>query len=451
MENFDTIVIGAGPAGLAAAYPLAAAHKKVLVVESDLWGGTCPNRGCDPKKMLYSAVETKQAVGRMRDHGIDGDVSVDWPDLMAFKRAYTSKVPQGTQQGLENSAIATAHGQARFLDAHTITVSEAGEGDSAHTYQAETFIIATGERARPLDIPGAELLGTSTDFLDFDELPKRLVFIGGGYISFELANIAAEAGSTVTLIHHNDRPLRAFPETLVNQLMELMTARGIDIRLSTQVSGAARDTNGRVRLDTDNGVIVADAVINATGRIPNVDGLGLEAAGVDTTARGIVVDDRLRTSTATISAIGDVVARVQPKLTPVAGFEGRYVAARILETTSAAIEYPDIPTIVFGTEKLAQIGVTIDEANKSSRYAVKTFDTTHWYTYNRVQDPQATVMVVEDSTRNNAVVGVAALSSVADEIINQYAEKFAQGETPSDSTAPIYAYPSPASDLGYFA
>jgi glutathione reductase (NADPH) len=289
--------------------------------------------------------------------------------------------------------------------------------------------------------------------------------VGGGYISFELANIAAAAGSTVTLIHHNDRPLRAFPKTLVDQLMELMTARGIDIRLNTQVSGATRDANGKIRLDTDNGVVVADAVINATGRIANVDGLGLEEAGIEADAHGIVVDDRLRTSAANISAIGDVVSRSLPKLTPVAGFEGRYVAARLLETTSAAIEYPPIPTIVFGTEKLAQIGVSVDEARKDLRYTVKTFDTTHWYTYNRIQDPRASVMVVEDTVRDGshggAIVGVAALSSVADEIINQYAEKFAArtpdvagAASPVGSEAPatpIYAYPTPPSDLGYFA
>lgn len=464
MKKFDSIVIGSGPAGLAAAYPLAE-QGSVLVVESDLWGGTCPNRGCDPKKMLYAAVEVRQAAKRMQGHGIVGDTRIDWPAAMAFKRSYTSRIPEGTEKGLENSDITTVHGQARFEDARTIRVGE-------ERYQADAFVIATGQRPRQLDIPGAQLLGTSTDFLDFDELPESIVFIGGGYISFELANIAAVAGSTVTLLQHNDRPLQAFPRELVEQLTEIMRGNGVDVRLNVEVrdvsvagSADASETNaGRtVRVHTSEGDFEAGAVINATGRVPNIDGLNLAAAGVKTDEHGVIVDDHLRTSAAHISAIGDVVSRREPKLTPVAGFEGRYVADRIgrdreraktgtsavssasdESDVSAPIVYPTIPTIVFGAEKLAQIGVSVNEARRHpDEYTVESLDLTSWYTYNRVQDPQASMLLVKDSS--GEVVGAATLSSVADEVINEFAAKLSGRSGPT-----ISAYPTPASDMSYF-
>jgi glutathione reductase (NADPH) len=388
--------------------------------------------------MLYSSVETVRSLGAMRGRGVSGHAHVDWHDAMAFKRSYTSKIPQGTHQGLESSGIATVHGAARFIDAHTISVGD-------EEYGARSIVIATGESARALDIPGADLVATSTEFLDMDDIPARMVFIGGGYISFELANIAAAAGSKVTLIHHNDRPLRAFPAELVATLMDLMKNAGIDVRVDTQVSAVSSGgENGALTVTTNDGEIEADAVINATGREPNVAGLNLSAAGVTVDSHGIVVDEYLRANGDDVYAIGDVVSRTQPKLTPVAGFEGRYVAERIVaQQPSQPIHYPQIPTVVFGTEKLAQIGVSVNDARTHpDTYTVSEFDTTSWYTYNRVHDEAAKVMVIKDA--NGTVVGAATLSSVADDIINHFAEKLNAAGTA------IYAYPTPASDMSYF-
>lgn len=439
MKEFDAIVIGAGPGGLAAAYPLAQSGS-VLVVESDLWGGTCPNRGCDPKKMLYSSVETARSVAAMSGHGIKGEVHIDWADAMEFKRSYTSRIPEGTKSGLAHAGITTVHGAAKFVDSTTICIS--GEH-----YRAKNIVIATGQVPRPLNIPGADLASTSTDFLDLDSMPRRMVFIGGGYISCELANIAAAAGSKVTLIHHNDSPLRAFPSRLVSQLMEQMRGAGIEILLSTQVTAISQSkSDATLSVATSEGSIETDVVVNATGRQPDIENLNLAAAGVRTDRHGIVVNDFLQTSAEHIFAVGDVVSRSLPKLTPVAGFEGRYVAECITRGSDAAsqpIQYPAIPTIVFGTEKLAQIGVSVEQAQREpENYSVEEMDLTQWYTYNRVQDSTATMMVVKTTT--GSVVGAATLSSVADEVINQFADRL------NDPTDAIYAYPSPASDMSYF-
>lgn len=435
-QKVDVLIIGAGPAGLAAAYALNESHS-VLVVENDLWGGTCPNRGCDPKKMLYSAVETRQTAERLQGSGIADVPSIDWPALMGFKRSYTSKIPSGTHNGLKSSGIATLHGEPHFIDAHTVDVDN-------ERYEAGSIIVATGQTPRTLDIEGAEYLTTSTDFLDLDELPDAITFIGGGYVSFELANIAAVAGSKVTLLNHSDRPLRAFPQDLVESLMDLMAHNGVTIQLNSDIASVSKHSDGSLTVATSTGEYSAGMVVNATGRVPNIAALNLEAAGVTTDSHGIVVDDHLRTTAPSIFAIGDLVSRREPKLTPVAGFEGRYVAGVITDPQAEPISYPSIPTIVFGAEKLAQIGVSVNSARENpDDYVVETLDTTQWYTYNRVQDPKATVLLVREKA-SKKVVGVAALSSVADEVINQFAEKF-NGEKA------IYAYPTPASDMSYFA
>lgn len=434
MSDYQTTIIGAGPGGNAAAYPLAA-HQKVLVIENDLFGGTCPNRGCDPKKMLYSAVETKQHVTQLHGFGLTGEPTIDWPALMAFKRTYTSQIPGGTKAGLNGAGITTIHDSPQILDAHTIQVG-------GKTVTTDNIIIATGQSPRALSMPGAALAKTSTDFLDLDTLPKRITFIGGGYIGFELANIAQASGAQVTLLHHNKRPLRAFPEDLVAGLLAQMKATGIDVQLDTDPT-EIRAENGQFTISTNHGDIATDLVINATGRVPNVSGLGLETVGVQVDPHGIVVNDQLQTTVANIYAIGDVVSRTQPKLTPVAGFEGAFVAHHILGESTAPIAYPVIPTIVFGTEKLAQVGVSVNSALANpDQYSVTAMDVTQWYTYNRVKDPDARVTIVKDKA--GQVVGAASLSSVADELINTFADKFTVvGE-------PIYAYPTPASDLDYF-
>lgn len=161
--KFDTIIIGAGPGGNAAAYALAK-QQHVLVIENNLWGGTCPNRGCDPKKMLYSAVEARDQAQHLQQFGLKGVPEINWPELMAFKRAYTDQIPGGTLAGLQAANITTVHGQPRFVAADQIQVDQI-------RYQADHFIIATGQAPVVPEINGHEYLQTSTDFLALPTLP----------------------------------------------------------------------------------------------------------------------------------------------------------------------------------------------------------------------------------------------------------------------------------------
>lgn len=420
--DYDTIVIGGGPGGLAAAYGLAA-KQKVLVIESDLWGGTCPNYGCDPKKMLYRGVEVKNAALRMNGFGISGTAKIDWPSLMAFKRSYTTGIPAGTLTGLTRTGIKTLYGRAQLLGQHMVKVG-------SQNVTGEHIVIATGHTPRFPDIPGANLLKTSRDFLDVDELPTSIAFIGAGYVSVELANIAAAAGADVHIIGHSDRLLRAFPKAATEALKQLLLKTGIHFHPNVELTKIS-PLGTMTHLHADGFDLNVDMAVTAMGRIANVADLGLANAGIKSDLRGIPVDDHLRTAVANIYAIGDVNLKPQPKLTPVAGFEGRYVAQQILGSQEP-IHYPAIPTIVFGPTELAKVGVALEDALAApEQYQVTHNETTHWYTYNRIQDPDAQVWTIVDKSTGK-LAGAVVLASLAEDLINTFAAAIDAGQEPRD-------------------
>ncbi|GEK28825.1 dihydrolipoyl dehydrogenase family protein [Furfurilactobacillus siliginis] len=441
MSDYDQLILGGGPGGLALAYELKAAGKKVAVVEENLWGGTCPNRGCDPKKILVAAVEAKRHAEYMQGEGIDGTTSINWPDLMRNKFAYTDAIPSGTLSGLQQAHIETLTGHARFNADGSVNVDD-------QTVTAEQMIIATGQRPARLNIDGGELIQTSTDFLNMRELPKRLTFIGGGYIAFELADIANAAGAEVHMLLHNDRPLKAFDQELVSDLVNQLWADGVKFELNVDVTHVAKTDEGLVISNDDGFTLTTNAVIGATGRIANVDTLNLAAVGVQADAKGVVVNDHLQTTNPRIYALGDVVAKPGvPKLTPVAGFDARYLAGQLTGTTTAPIAYPAIPTVIFGVPRLATVGISTAAATDDAKLRIKTIDMTHWYTYNRIHDPKAKVKVVLNQA--GELVGASVLSSVADEMINYLTFLINRHATAQALNDMVLAYPTPASDLGY--
>lgn len=440
MEKYDAIVIGSGPAGNSAAYGLKEQGKKVAIIESDLWGGTCPNRGCDPKKMLMSGVEAQKRIETMLGKGFDQTPKIVWEDLMTFKKSYTDFVPQNTKEGLDAAEIDRYQGQASFLDANQIVVND-------QELSANQFLIATGQRPAVLSIDGQDLLQSSTDFLDLNHLPKKMAFIGAGYIAFELAVIASAAGSEVHIIHHNDRPLKEFDQELVNDLVEHMKADGIQFHFNVNTKSVEL-MHPNYRITGENFELVVDMVIGATGRIPNVEGLNLEKAGVSYDKRGIKVDEHLRTTQQNIFACGDVIAKKQPKLTPVAGFEAGYVV-NVMNGDTEAIDYPLIPTIVFGDQRLARIGLSERElADHPEKYHSETTDLSSWYTYHRINDQGAKIKIVYDE--DDKIVAITCLSQLADEVINYLLIILTKKMTHEEVEKYIFAYPSPASDLSYF-
>lgn len=440
MKKYDAIVIGSGPAGNSAAYGLKEQGKNVAIIESDLWGGTCPNRGCDPKKMLMSGVEAQKRIETMIGKGFEQAPKIVWEDLMTFKRSYTDSVPQNTKDGLDAAEIDRYQGQASFINANQIVVDD-------QNLAADQFLIATGQRPSVLPIEGQDLLQSSTDFLELEHLPKKIAFIGAGYIAFELAVIASAAGSEVHIIHHNDRPLKEFDQDLVTDLVEHMKSDGIQFHFNVNTK-AVELLHPQYRITGENIELTVDMVIGATGRVPNVEGLNLEKAGVNYDKRGISVDDHLRTSQQNIFACGDVVAKSQPKLTPVAGFEAGYVV-KAMNGESEEIEYPMIPTIVFGDQRLARIGVSERElAAHPEKYHSQTMELSSWYTYHRINDQGAKIKFVYDE--EDKIAAITCLSQLADEVINYLLIILTKKMTHEEVEKYIFAYPSPASDLSYF-
>ena len=277
-QHFDLIVIGAGMAGVAAANKCAAKGWEVAIVDSLPYGGTCALRGCDPKKILRRGAEIIDSARLMDGKGIDHtDLSINWADLMKHKHGFTDPVPQSMENGLTGNGVTTLHGHARFTGPQQMDIDGVA-------YDSDRFLVATGARPRPLDFPGHEHLLDSTGFLDLDALPARILFVGGGFISFEFAHIAARAGSSPIIVDRGERPLKGFDPDLV----ELAVARGHDVGISLRRTTTIVDVQvagGGYLVTLDRAgtreTIETDLVVHGAGRIADLADLGLDSAARD--------------------------------------------------------------------------------------------------------------------------------------------------------------------------
>lgn len=441
MDKFDVAIIGAGPGGSALAYALKAQNLKVAVIEENLWGGTCPNRGCDPKKVLLAAVEARRHSAYLVGKGLQSAPNIDWPALIKFEKTFTDPVSDGTKAGLKKAGITVIDGSVKFVDNHTVLADQT-------KVIADKFVVATGARPGLLDIDGKKHFRTSTDFLKMTNMPHSVSFVGGGYIAFEFAAMAITAGAEVHIIHHNDRPLKAFAKADVNQLVSQLEEQGVHFHFGVDISRIEKNADGYELVSAQGFSLQTDKVFCTAGRVPNDDTLDLDKVGVEFSKRGIKVDDHLQTTAKNIFAIGDVVDKSQPKLTPVSGFEAQYLAESFAGETKA-IQYPAIPTVVYGTPRLAKVGVGAEEAQtQKNNYAVQNFDLTGWFTYHRLNEPLAYATVIT-SKKTGAVVGASLMSGKADDLINYFAMAINRQLTPENLKQTIFAYPTAASDLTY--
>ncbi|WP_257975577.1 dihydrolipoyl dehydrogenase family protein [Leuconostoc citreum] len=443
IKKYDVGIIGSGPAGLAAAQDLKKAGKSVVVIEKYLWGGTCPNYGCDPKKLLLAAVEAKESVTFLADKGVKGHNAIDWSALMAHKTQFTSKVSESTLASLATNEIDHVFGQAQFVNYNTVKI-----GATDTTIKATDWVIAVGQRPAKLTIPGADLAIDSEAFLSLATMPKAIAIIGGGYIAFEFAAIAAGAGAEVHLIVHNQRPLKQFNEELVKRLVNALEKRGVIIHYNMQVSAISQDNHDFVVHSNQNSGIKVGKVISAVGRLSNADTLALNHAGVMYEHSGVRVNQYLRTTNPHIYAVGDVANSGVAKLTPVGAYEGRYVAKVIVNAQQSPINYPAIPVVVYGTPKLAQVGVTLEQAENQPNLTSHSLDMTNWFSYYRMGEPVVHAKIILDDA--GVIVGATVIGTHADELINYLTSAINQKANYQDVTNHIYAYPTIASDLPYF-
>ncbi len=379
----DVIVLGTGSAAQTVAYTCRGAGWSVAVVDSRPFGGTCENRGCDPKKVLVGVSELADWSRRMQGKGISAPgLSISWPDLIRFKRTFTDPVPEQTERSFEQAGIITRHGRGHFVGRTSIQVGE-------DTLVGRHVVIAAGARHATLGIPGEEHLTTSTQFLELDALPRRIAFVGGGYIAFEFAHIAARAGAHVQVLHRGNRPLEKFDPDLVAQLVQASRELGVEVHLQTAVTAIERQGDHllvHARTGAQEQTVEADLVVHAAGRVPEIDDLDLEAAGVAREKEGVSVNEYLQSvSNPAVYAAGDAVASGGFPLTPVAGMQGGIVADNLLKGNRHTPNYTGIPSVVFTTPPLARVGLLEEAARaQGSRFTTHHEDTTSWYSSRRV-------------------------------------------------------------------
>ncbi len=446
-RKFDLIVIGTGSAGSAAASTCRKAGWEVAIIDSRPFGGTCALRGCDPKKVLVGAAELIDWTRRMEGKGVSARGSeIDWPSLMQFKKTFTEPVPENQERGYVKAGIASFHGRTRFLDRTTLRV-----GDD--TLTGRFVLIAAGAMPAVLGIPGEAYLTRSDQFLELEQLPKRILFVGGGYISFEFAHVAARAGAQVRILHRGTRPLEGFDADLVEQLVKATREIGVDVHLNTAVEAVEKDGDHFVvNASSEQGkqAFAADLVVHGAGRVPEIDDLDLDKAGIAREKNGVSVNEFLQSvSNPAVYAAGDAATSSGLPLTPVTSVEGHVVASNMLKGNHRKPNYSGVPTVVFTVPPLASVGLREDVAKEQGlKFMVKHKDTSDWYSSRRVNLKHSgfKVLVEEDSNR---ILGAHLLGEHAEEVINLFALAIRSGLKADDLKTMIYAYPTSASDVSY--
>ncbi|WP_024476459.1 dihydrolipoyl dehydrogenase family protein [Arthrobacter sp. CAL618] len=443
--DVDLLVIGAGMAGIAAATKCASNGWNVAIVDSLPYGGTCALRGCDPKKILRRGAEVIEAARLMSGKGVNpGTMSVNWQELMDHKHGFTEPIPRTMEEDLRSHGVQTLHGTATFTSPTTVNIAGA-------SYQAPKILVATGAAPRPLAFPGAEHLIDSTDFLNLQKLPPRIVFLGGGFISFEFAHIAARAGSSTLILDRGTRPLKNFDPDLVDLLIARGEKSGIIVQRGTSITRIDKSDNGfRLHLTQagETSTIDADLVVHGAGRIPDLSRLNLEAAKVAYGPKGIQVADHLQSTTnPAVYAAGDAADTPGMPLTPVAVFEAKVAASNMLKSGTTAPDYFAIPTTVFTIPELVRLGMLEHEAADSGLDVdVRYTDTSAWYTnYRTGETSGASKILIDKST--DQIVGAHLFGTDYAELANTISLAMKHGLTTRQLKSTTATYPSVGSDL----
>ena len=445
-DEYDLIVIGAGMAGVAAANKCGAAGWRVAIVDALPYGGTCALRGCDPKKILRRGAEIVDAARLMDGKGIDpSGLKINWSDLMAHKRGFTDPVPDKMEKGLTGNGVETLHGAARFTGAETLEVD-------GQPYQSKRFLIAAGAIPRPVSFTGADLMIDSTDFLNLEALPKRILFVGGGFVSFEFAHIAARAGAEPVIVDRGARPLNAFDPDLVEMLIERSAAVGVDLQRETEIVSITASDAGfavEVKSGDQTTTIETDLVVHGAGRIAALADLNLEAADVSYGDKGIIVASHLQSTTNdAVFAAGDSADTKGMPLTPVAVIEGKVAASNMLKEQKIVPDYSGIPTAVFTVPELARVGMLEAEAKAAGHDVdVRFTDTGGWYSNYRIGEASAAAKILVDKS-DGRILGAHLFGPEYGELINFFGLAIKLGLTAKQLKSTTAAYPSVGSDLG---
>ncbi len=442
-KDYDVVIIGTGVAGRTLASKVARSGLKTAIVDSREYGGTCPLRGCDPKEVLTDMAHNTDRINRLRGKGVETKTSllIDWPSLIKFKRTFTEEYPAKIAKSLADMGIDTYHGRARFENQNTIVAGK-------EKLRGKYIFLAVGAKPRKLSIPGEEYLTTSEELMETEKLPEKVIFVGGGYISLEFAHVVRRTGAEVTILQRSERLLQHFDADMVDMLIKASEAAGIKILINKPVISVEKDDNGflvKTEFKSEIQSFRADMVVNGAGRVPDIEDLQLEKAGVMTEKGAIAIDKHMRTSNPRIYAGGDCASEGM-QLTPVAGLQGEVAAANILNENSAEADYTGIPSAVFTIPVLASVGISA--AKDSDKYKVIFRDRSSWYTTRKAGIEFAASKVIIDEV-NDRLLGAHILGPNAGEAINIFAAAMRLGLKASDIKKLVFTYPTTCSDIPY--
>lgn len=440
--DFDLFVIGAGSAGVRAARFSAGFGARVAVAESRYLGGTCVNVGCVPKKLMVYGAHFSEDFEHAKGYGwSSGEAHFDWPTLIANKNHEINRLNGVYRNLLANSGVTLMEGHAQLRGPHAVEIN--GE---VHT--AEHIMIATGGWPQVPDIPGREHAITSNEVFFLEQMPKRVVVVGGGYIAVEFASIFNGLGADVSLMYRGELFLRGFDESVRTHLHEELAKRDMDIRFNTDIRSIEKLADGTLQLSLNDGsTFNTDCVFYATGRRPMLDNLGMDTVNVELDEKGFIkVNDNYQTTEPSIIAVGDIIGRVQ--LTPVALAEGMAVARRLFKPEQyRPVDYRHIPTAVFSLPNIGTVGLTEAEATQAghevqvfeSRFRPMKLTLTH--------DQERTLMKLVVDAKTDRVLGCHMVGPDAGEIIQSLAIALKAGATKQIFDDTIGVHPTAAEEF----
>lgn len=442
-DRYDIVILGAGNAGFGVSQIAHAAGKSIAFVEADEFGGTCPNRGCTPKKVLVAAAQALHEIELAPQHGIEvGPAKLDWAKLIDRKSEMIDFIPAAMEDTAKSRGT-IYKGKASFVDANTIEVN-------GTRIEADNFVVATGSMTRPLSIPGAEYLITSDDVLSERELPDEVVFIGGGVIAMEFSHVYARAGSKVTILEMMPRLLPRLDEDAVAAIQRESERLGIDIKTGVEVK-AIESSGGNLQVhfmhDAKQLSATADRVVNGSGRIANVADLNLEAANIAHDGIRIEVDEYLRSvSNPAIWVAGDALVH-SAQLSPLATYEGRVVGQNIVDNAQLKPDYSIVPSAVYTVPALSSVGMTEAEAKQAGLDVdVMTSDMSSWFSARFYAETVAWGKVlVEKGTRR--IVGAHLVGHHGEELIHLFALAMRHAIGADQLGDEMYAFPTFAADI----